>query len=265
MRSASAIALVLLGAWSSGTYANEPYRCQCCSAHFGKNPDAPSYWGKGLGNARLARDSKYEEIVARFDDAFRKQDYTLADVFWAGEALYALGALRSGLRDPHKRMMYVQEEQPQDTVAHDVWWMQQKHGKRIWDKPTIEQYGYAAICAISEIRKESPQAPRPLVRYLTLLTVTGQFDQVLREVSALREDSLAIGQPLGEYLTALMPQYIGSALYEEGAAYLATVKKAHGLTKETLAHWTQRLLRAVQDQPLAADQKKRLLAKIRGI
>lgn len=265
MRIEIAFLMVLAGAAPVlAAPAEESYRCECCGAYFGKDPNAPSYWRK-IGYARLLRDRKYEEMVSRFNDAYRDGEYVLGDVGWMGEAMYALGALRSGLPDPLKPLMFFQAEKPQDMVGHDVWWMHAKYGGRIWDTSAIERYGRPAVCAITEIRKEDPRTSRYFHRHLELLIATGQFDEVLREISAARQGSLEIRIPLGEYLAAIMQQYIGMSRYEEGAVYLATVRKLHGLSDETREHWRARLRRAVQDAALTAEHEQQIEAKIRAI
>lgn len=265
MKTAIACALLTFVPLSLVVHAEEPYRCECCGAYFGKNPDAPTYWGKGLGYAWLMRKRHYEEAVSRFDDAYRKNDYSLQDVGWVGEALFALAAIKSGLADPHDRFLYYQDEKPKDPVANDVWWMREKYRRKIWDKAAIEQYGNAALCAAGEIRKSAPQFPRFFTRYVTILISDGRFDEVLKEVRTLKPDALTISQPLGEYLAPIMEQYIGSSLYDEGVAYLATVKKTHGLSKETQDHWVKRLQHALDEEQWPAERKKRVQAKIRAL
>jgi hypothetical protein len=265
MKSIVAFILLALGALPILAADEAAYRCECCGAYFGKNPDAPTYWGKGLGYAWLMKKRYYEEAVSRFDDAYRKNDYTLEDVGWVGEALFALAAIKSGLQNPHDRFMFFQDGKPKDPIVHDVWWMHEKYKRKIWDKAAIERYGDPALCTITEVRKSAPQFPRFFTRYVTILIATGRFDKVIAEVRALRPDSLSVSGPLGEYLAPIMEQYIGSSLYEEGAAYLATVKKSHGLRKETQEHWTARLLRGVDEEPLSPARKKSIQAKIRAI
>jgi hypothetical protein len=265
MKPIIAFIVLALGALPILAADEETYRCECCDAYFGKNPNATTYWGKGLGYAWLMKKRNYEEAISRFDDAYRKNDYTLQDVGWVGEALFALAATKSGLHDPHDRFMFYQEEKPKDPVAYDVWWMHEKYKRKIWDKTAIDRYGDPALCTITEVRKSAPQFPRFFTRYLTILIATGRSDKVLAEVRALHPDSLSISGPLGEYLVPILEQYIGSSLYEEGAAYLATVKSAHGLAKVTQEHWTARLLRAVDEEPLPPARKKNIQAKIRAI
>lgn len=258
------IALVI-GASVSTAYADDAYQCKCCGSYFGKNPDAPSYWKKTLSFGRLVRDHKYDEVLARFDYRFRQNDYTLSDVGWVGEALFAKGALKSGIHNPLEPYRYFQAEKPKDLVADDLQWMHAKFGRKIWDAPVIAEYGPVMLCATGELRKAYPQAPRMLDRYLSALIVTGRFDDVLKEVRALRPGGLTYVNDIGEHLAKIMQEYIGMARYDEGADYLATVKKVHGLSRTTRDHWVARLARGAEQEALTPEQKKRLLAKIRGI
>ena len=244
---------------------DEPYRCKCCGEYFGKNPDAPTYWRKALSLGRLVRDHKYEEVVARFDDLYRKNDYTLSDLGWTGEALFALGALKSGIHDPLLPYRYYQAEKPKDLVADDLKWMHAKYGGKIWDDSAIAEYGQAVLCATGELRKTDLKDPRLLNRRLSTLIVTGHFDEALREVAAVPPNGLTYVVNIGELLAKTMQEYIGMARYQEGADYLATVKKVHGLSQATRDHWVARLTRGVEHEPLAPDQKKHLLARIQAI
>lgn len=260
---ATAVALTVLGA---GAQAEQLYRCECCKAHFGNDPNAPTYWNRGLGYGRLIGDRKYEETLSRFNDAFRKGlPYTLDDIAWVSEALFSLGAIKSGIHDPNKRFTYYLAEEPQDRVAHDLWWMQGKYGGKIWDKEIADKYGAAALCTIGEVRKAYPRYWVAFNRHMSILLALGRFEEIRNIVAGLNKDSLDINEPLSDFLPKTMSEYVGAARYEEGAAYLATVKKAHGLKKATQDFWTERLLRAVDGAQLTAEQKKRLRAKIRAI
>lgn len=244
---------------------DKPYRCNCCGEYFGKNPNAPTYWRKALSLGRLIRDQKYQEVVARFDDLYRKKDYTLSDLGWTGEALFALGALKSGIHDPLIPYRYFQAEKPKDMVADDLIWMHAKYGKKIWEAAAIAEYGQPVLCATGELRKADPKDPRLLNRRLSAFIVTGHFDDALAEVSAVPPNGLRYVVNIGELLAKTMQEYIGMARYQEGAEYLATLKRVHGLSKATRDHWVARLTRGVEEEPLAKEQKKRLLAKIQSI
>jgi hypothetical protein len=263
--SALAATAIVLVAFSAATPAEEPYRCACCAAHFGKNPNAPTFWRKSLGFGRLMRDHKYQEVLARFDYRFRKNDYDISDVGWVGEALFALGALKSGKRDPLRPYMYVRNAKPVDPVTEDVAWMHEKYGRKIWDAAAIAEYGGAALCATGEVHRAYPHEPRLLIRYLSTLVATGHFDEALREVVRLPPDGLTYVDDIGEFLAKATQEYIGTARYEEGAAYLAAVKKAHGISQKTRDFWVARLVRGVQEEKLSPGENNRLLAKIRAL
>jgi len=247
------------------TAEDESYQCKCCAEYFGKNPGAPTFWRKTLSLGRLVRDHKYEEVIARFDDLYRKNDYTLGDLGWTGEALFALGALKSGIQDPLIPYRYYQAEKPKDRVADDLKWMHAKYGKKIWNAAAIAEYGHPLLCATGELRRADLKDPRLLNRYLSSLIVTGNFDDALREVSGVPPNGLTYVSNIGELLAKTMQEYIGMARYDEGADYLATLKKTHGLSRTTRDHWVARLSRGVEQEPLAPEQRKRLLAKIQGI
>lgn len=265
MRAAIFILAIVAGALAAPAAAEERYQCKCCGEYFGKNPNAPTFWKKTLGLGRLIRNQKYEEVLSRFDDLFRKNDYSISDVGWAGEALFALGALKSGIHDPLQPYRYFQAGKSKDPVADDLQWMHAKYGKKIWDASAIAEYGNAVLCATSELRQANPSDTRLLNRRLSALIVTGHFDNALREVAAVPADSLAYVNDIGEILAKTTQEYIGMARYAEGADYLATLKKVHGLSNDARDHWVARLTRGVEQEPLPPDRKKRLLTKIRAI
>jgi hypothetical protein len=265
VNSALAATAIVLVALSTAAPAEESYRCGCCAAHFGKNPDAPTFWRKSLGFGRLMRDHKYEEVLARFDYRFRQNDYDNSDVGWVGEALFALGALKSGKRDPLRPYTYVRDTRPIDSVTEDLAWMHEKYGRKIWDAAAIAEYGGAVLCATGEVRRAYPHEPRLLVRYLSTLVVTGHFDEVLREVARLPPDGLTYVNDVGEYLAKATQEYIGMARYEEGVAYLTAVKRAHGISQKTRDFWVARLVRGAENEKLPPDKRNHLLAAIRAL
>lgn len=267
MKSALAILAVVTVAHTAAepAHAEARYRCACCGEYFGKNPQAPTYWKKTLGFGHLVRDHKYEDVLTRFDDRFRKNDYSIDDVGWTGEAVFALGARKSGIHNPLEAYRYVRDLAPKDPVADDLMWMHAKYGGKIWDESAIALYGNMARCLVGEVRNAYPRDPRLFGRYLSVLIVTGRFDDVLHEVAALAPDGLAYVDDVGEYLAKLMQEYIGMARYEEGTAYLATIKKTHGFSEETRRHWVERLIRGVREEKLPPDSKARLLSRIRAI
>lgn len=265
MKRATAVLVVVTTVAAAAARADTPYHCACCGEYFGKNPNAPTYWRKTLGFGRLVRDHKYEEVLARFDARFRKNDYGIEEVGWTGEALFALGALKSGIHNPLEPYRYVRDAEPVDPIAEDLAWMHGKYGMKIWDASAIAAYGRPARCLTGELHQADPHDPRLFGRYLSVLIATGRFDDVLHEAAVLPADGLTFVDDVGEYLAELMQEYVGMARYEEGATYLSAIKRVHGLSDATRRHWVERLVRGVREEKFPLDREHRLLAKIHAI
>lgn len=257
------ICLVLNVIVCSPALAGEQYVCECCGKYISKT--SISHKTAELGDVsyeQLLKAERYNDILQKFETSYRLGNYSRDDVGWWSEALYALGQLKTGRPDPNRGPVFFVEEEPKDQIAHDLWWLHERFRKRNWDKATAEEYGYPAICGISEYRIKNPRFWGYYARYITLLIASGRHEDVLREAKFVNKNSLDIDESPGEFLAIFLEQYVGAALYEHGARYLVTLKRSHGLKPETKNYWTKMLLRGVDSEEIEKGKKDALKASV---
>ena len=250
--------------WSA--VASEKYVCECCGKYISKTSKSKKVDKfNGVSYEKLFKAERYEDILRKFETSYGQDNYIRDDVGWWSEALFALGQLKTGRPDPNRAPVFFVGEEPEDEIAHDLWWLNERFRKRTWDKGTVEQYGYPAICGISEYRINNPRFWGYYARYITLLIATGKYEDVLREAKSVGSNSLDIDEPPGEFLAMFLGQYVGAAIYEQGARYLVTLKQSHGLKSETETYWTKMLLRGVESEVIEKSEKDDLKATIMRI
>lgn len=262
-KSVRAVLCVIVCSPSLSVLAGEQYACECCGKYISKT--IMSHQAGKLGDVsyeQLLKAERYEDILQKFETSYRFGNYSRDDVGWWSEALYALGELKTGRPDPNRGPVFFVGEEPKDPIAHDLRRLHDRFRKRNWDKASIKQYGYPAVCGLSEYRIKNPRFWGYHARYITLLIATGRYDDVLREAKSVKKNSLVIDEPPGEFLAMFLEQYVGAALYEQGAHYLVMLKRSHGLKSETENYWTKMLLRGVDSEEIEKGKKDALKARV---